>query len=113
MSADYARLVAEGRVRVAVQSGEVAGLLVLLPRADHLLLDNVAVHPRWQGRGLGRLLLEEAEAVARAGGHAVLRLYTNEVMAENLALYRRLGYRETHRAEEDGFRRVHMAKDLA
>ena len=35
------------------------------------------------------------------------------MMTENIALYARLGYAETHRAEEKGFRRVYMAKPLA
>jgi hypothetical protein len=33
-------------------------------------------------------------------------------MTENLALYSRLGYVETHRGEEKGFPRVYMAKRL-
>ena len=33
-----------------------------------------------------------AESVAAAEGHRLVRLYTNQVFAENIALYRRLGY---------------------
>jgi hypothetical protein len=33
-------------------------------------------------------------------------------MTENIALYTRKGYVETHRAEENGLRRVYMQKDL-
>jgi hypothetical protein len=33
-------------------------------------------------------------------------------MTSNIALYERLGYRITQRAEEDGFARVHMAKTI-
>ncbi len=40
------------------------------------------------------------------------RLYTHALMSENLALYPRLGYVETHRGEEKGFSRVCMAKQL-
>ena len=109
---DYDRLVRDGRVQVAERSGKVVGVLVLMPRADHLLLDNIAVHPQAQGQGIGRLMLEEAEKVARQHGYAVIRLYTNEVMTENVGLYGRIGYVETHRAEESGFRRIFMAKAL-
>jgi len=34
-------------------------------------------------------------------------------MTENIALYSRIGYVETYRAEEKGLRRVHMTKLLA
>ena len=39
-------------------------------------------------------------------------LYTNEVMLENLAFYARHGYAETHRSEQDGFRRVFLRKPV-
>src|SRR3954453_16607069 len=42
--------------------GTCVGVLVLVPEADHLLLENVAVEPTWQGRGLGKRLLELTEA---------------------------------------------------
>lgn len=34
-------------------------------------------------------------------------------MTENLAYYSRRGYAETHRAEQDGFRRVFFRKHIA
>jgi len=34
------------------------------------------------------------------------------VTTENLAIYRRLGFTEIHRGEENGYRRVYMAKRL-
>ncbi len=33
-------------------------------------------------------------------------------MTENISLYSRIGYEETHRAEEKGLRRVYMVKAL-
>ena len=53
-----------------------------------------------------------AEDEARWRGYAEIRLYTNVVMRENLALYLRLGYHETGRGEEAGYQRVFMAKSL-
>lgn len=109
---DYGALIAEGRVRVVEDDGVVQGLLVLIPQADAMLLDNVAVSPAAQGRGLGRLLLLYAEQAAIAAGYGSIKLYTNEAMTENIALYSRLGYAETHRVEEKGLRRVYMVKPL-
>ncbi len=105
--------------RAAVESGQVwvlghpvVGVVVLITEHDSLLVENVAVHPAAQGLGLGRLMLEFAEQVAAGRGLRRLTLYTNEVMTENLAIYARLGYRETGRSVESGYRRVFMDKPL-
>jgi hypothetical protein len=42
-----------------------------------------------------------------------IRLYTNEAMTENLDYYPRRGYRETHRATQDGYQRVFFSKALS
>ncbi|HEX4027847.1 MAG TPA: GNAT family N-acetyltransferase [Rhizomicrobium sp.] len=112
MGDDYAARIAETRVHVLESGGIIQGLIVLLPQKDALLLDNVAVDPACQGSGLGRRLLAFAEQAARAAGHGVIRLHTNEAMTENIALYTRLGYAETHRGEEKGLRRVYMEKQI-
>lgn len=77
-----------------------------------MLLGNVAVAPAAQGLGLGRRMLQFAERVAGDRGYRYIRLYANEAMTENIALYSRIGYSESHRAEENGLRRVHMTKPL-
>ena len=110
--ADYAALIAGGHVHVLDSDGTIVGVLVLLDEPDALLLEVIAVAPTAQGRGFGRRLIAFAEAAAGDAGHDVLRLYTNEVMTESQALYRRLGFVETHRAVEDGYRRIHMRKAL-
>ncbi len=110
---DYASLIRDGRVHVIEHDGIVQGVLVLIPQEDAMLLDNIAVSPAVQGLGLGRILLTFAEATAAAAGYSAIRLYTNEAMTENIALYTRVGYSETHRAEEKGLRRVYMSKPLA
>lgn len=109
---DYRVLISEGRVCVIEHDGVVQGLLVLMPQADAMLLDNVAVSPRAQGLGLGRMLLEYAEQAAIAAGYRSIKLYTNEAMTENIALYSRIGYAETHRVEEKGLLRVYMVKPV-
>jgi len=110
---DYAKLIGAGAVSVLEEEdGAIAALLVLLPKPDHLLLDNIAVRPDRQGRGFGRTLVAFAEAEARRLGYAELRLYTHATMTENVALYTRLGFRETGRGREAGYDRVFMAKGL-
>ena len=65
----------------------IAGIIVLLPATDYLLLDNIAVSPARQGSGLGRRLLAFAEAEALRRGYAEIRLYTHQTMVENQRLY--------------------------
>ncbi len=113
MSDDYAALILAQRVHVMDCEGTVLGLLVLVPEDDAMLLDNVAVDPARQGCGIGRKLLEFAEQAALKAGFRAIRLYTHQAMTENIALYARIGYVETHRGEEKGLHRVYMTKRLA
>ena len=111
---DYAALIADGAVSVFEDAdGTIAAIIVLLPKLDHLLLDNIAVRPDRHGQGLGRQLIAFAEAEARRLGHAELRLYTHEKMTENIALYTRLGFVEAGRGHQAGYDRVFMTKRLA
>jgi ribosomal protein S18 acetylase RimI-like enzyme len=110
---DYGALIEDGRVHVVECDGIVQGILVLIPQDDSMLLDNIAVVPAARGLGLGRLMLDFAEHAAIAAGYRAIKLCTNEAMTENIALYSRKGYIETHRVEEKGLRRVYMVKQLA
>lgn len=109
---DYPARVAQGAVHVLEAQEEVQAILVLIPEADCLLLDNIAVSPAAQGKGYGRHLLKFAEAEARRLGYSNIRLYTQEKMTENITIYSSYGYVETHRAEEIGLKRVFMKKAL-
>lgn len=112
MRDDYAVLIEDERVHVLDDGGQIVGLVVLIPEQRTMLLDNVAVSPRAQGRGYGRRLIAFAEERARAAGFPAIRLYTQDIMTENLALYSRLGFVETHRGEELGLNRIYMSKTL-
>jgi ribosomal protein S18 acetylase RimI-like enzyme len=111
MDDDYVEKVASGHAFVAEDS-DIVGLIVLIEKPDHLLIENVAVDSIRQGEGIGRALLAFAEAHARGSGTLTLRLYTNVAMTENIAFYSRLGYREVDRRGEGGFERVFFAKQL-
>ncbi len=112
MDDDYAARIAEGLTFVLEEDGEIGGILVLETHADHLLLDNLAVDPARHSQGLGRRLLAFTEAEARRRGYGAVELFTNEVMVENIALYRRLGYVETGRKRDRGYDRVFFRKTL-
>jgi ribosomal protein S18 acetylase RimI-like enzyme len=109
---DYARRVGDGQAWVLEHEGAIAGLLVLEDSPGALLLDNVAINPAAQGKGHGQALIGFAEQEARGRGYQEVRLYTHVLMTENLALYARLGFRETGRVCEKGYERVYMTKAL-
>jgi len=109
---DYAARVLEGVVSVLEEDAAIAGIIVLLPATNYLLLDNVAVSPARQGLGLGRRLLAFAEAEALRRGYHEIRLYTHQTMVENQRLYKSIGYEETGRGTEAGYDRVFMRKRL-
>lgn len=111
MEADFAAQIVAGEVHVA-EDGAVLGYIVFRPEGRHMLLESVAVRPEAAGRGIGKALIGFCEAVARRGGLASVRLYTNAKMAENLSIYPRLGYAETGRRVEDGFARMYFEKAL-
>lgn len=109
---DYRQVIADSEVHVALQGERVAGVLVLEREGDEMLLANVAVLPECKGQGIGKVLMHLCETRSRQVGCSAVRLYTHERMTENIAIYRTLGFVETHRAQEHGFSRVFMRKAL-
>jgi ribosomal protein S18 acetylase RimI-like enzyme len=109
---DYTRRIADRQTWVLEDDGRIVGILVLEQGPSGLLLDNIAVMPDSQGKGFGRALIDFAEAEARRLGFGEIHLYTHALMTENIALYRRIGFVETHRGSEKGYDRVYMTKRL-
>jgi GNAT superfamily N-acetyltransferase len=110
MTADYDRAVVEHRLDLLLVDGELAGVIETVDEGDTLLIENVAVSPRFQRQGLGRRLLAHAEQLARDLGRPRIRLLTNQRFEENVLLYRRLGY-AIDRQEDLGVAiAVHMSK---
>ena len=109
---DYAVVVARGGTTVAERGGQITGLIVLEQGDEGFFVDNVAVDPSQQGSGVGRALLEHAEREARRAGFDSVALLTHELMSENLALYRRIGYAEYDRRLHGGACLVYLRKPL-
>jgi ribosomal protein S18 acetylase RimI-like enzyme len=109
---DYLARVSEDAVWVLQDGPAIAGILVLLSAPEYLLLDNIAIAPERQGRGLGRRLLAFAESEALRRGYREIRLYTHQTMIENQRLYASIVYEERGRGSEAGYDRVFMRKPL-
>jgi GNAT superfamily N-acetyltransferase len=112
MAANYAAAVDEHQVWVSEFEEEVGAVIELVPCTDYLLIENIAVDPKRQGAGVGRALLGFAELEARRQGFSNVRLYTNAQFTENLIIYSKIGYRETHRDRIGATEAVHMVKEI-
>jgi GNAT superfamily N-acetyltransferase len=111
MTADYDAALRDHLIDLLLVDGEAAALIEMAPKADHLLIVNVAVAPTYQGKGYGRALMAHAEEVARSLSLNEMRLYTNALFAENLRLYSRLGYRVDREEQHPQFGvTVYMSK---
>ena len=97
------------RYRVWVAETErIVGVLILVPQEDSLVLENIAVRPECTGMGHGRALMLQAEKNCQELGLHEIRLSTHKDMPENVAIYSRLGWRETGRSGN----KVHMSKTV-
>lgn len=102
---DLARLAEDGACLVAHDGTALLGCAFLSPRSDTLYVGKVAVRPDRQGAGIGRALMQRAEAYARSGGLASLELQTRVELTENHTAFARLGFVETGRTAHPGFDR--------
>ena len=112
MTDDYAEVIKNYQVTVAESHQTIVGVIVLTITDEGFLIDNVAVDPAYRGKGLGKVLLELAEAEARRAGFDSIYLYTHEKMTENIALYTRIGYIEYDRRSQGEFSLVYMRKQI-
>jgi ribosomal protein S18 acetylase RimI-like enzyme len=115
MVADFKSQIVDGIVYVAKSQGsqsQVMGFVVCYPKVNSYFIENIAVNPCHQGKGIGKSLIAFCEAEALKLGLAFVELYTNERMVENLVFYPKIGFIETERRIEDGFHRVYFKKVL-
>ena len=113
MVADYDRAVREHMLDLLLLGDQLVAVIETVAEADHLLIENVAVAPPFQGRGYGRLLLAHAERLAASLRLPELRLYTNQRFISNIELYRRNGYAIDREEPFRGGYIVHMSKCIS
>ncbi len=112
MAADYDAAVRDHLIDLLHVGGELVALIETILAADHLLIENVAVAPAFQGRGYGRTLMAHAEQLALSLGRTDIRLYTNKLFDANVRLYCRLGYQVDREEAFTSGIVVHMRKAL-
>jgi ribosomal protein S18 acetylase RimI-like enzyme len=112
---DYAPRIGRGEVWISEIGDRPVAVLVLEKCERYLLVYSIAVRPAYQGRGLAARLLAFADEQARLAACTEIRLYTNEKMLRNQAIYRRAGYHEIGRRphpSQPGLMLIDMAKLL-
>lgn len=82
--------------------GEVDGVFVAMGALHHTSperaqIKRMRVHPDYQGRGFGQIILSELEARAQRMGYQTLHLDTSIVQVPAQKLYEKNGYHETGR----------------
>lgn len=105
------------QVLLAESGRQALGAAVLLTRRNSRTarIYSVVVAPPARGAGLGRALVESAEAAARRRGCRAVSLEVRENGRAARALYRKLGYRELARLPdyyEDGAAALRLGKVL-
>ncbi|MDF2660248.1 MAG: acetyltransferase, partial [Paenibacillus sp.] len=88
------RYLQRGTSYVAVDSGEIVGVYVLLPtRPATVELVNVSVREEHQGKGIGKQLVRHAVRQAREEGYQTIEVGTGNSSVDQLALYQKCGFR--------------------
>lgn len=102
----------EDTIFIAKQDDNVIGCLMLHSISDTVMkFRQMAVNNQWQGKGIGRLLMTEAEKAIAAKGCTTVMLHARQVVC---GFYESLGYDITSSAfTEVGIPHVIMKKTLA
>jgi ribosomal protein S18 acetylase RimI-like enzyme len=104
-----------GPIALAFIEGAPVGAMFIERKGDALFLSRVSVVPEKRGSGITARMVALAEEEACREGVRALTLRVREVLAQNLALFQRLGFRETgrhgHEAKPDTVM-IEMRKDL-
>ena len=102
-----------GEMLIARLHGEAVGCGMLRPLAPGIgEIKRMWVAPRVRGMGLSRRMLEWLEAMALGDGLTTVRLDTNRVLKEAQALYRKAGYSEIARYNDNPYAHLWFEKRL-
>jgi len=85
-----------GYIWLAACENEIIGTAALIKGGEGIFeLAKMSVTEKWQGRGVGKVLLETCLSQARGIGAKRLTLFSNHQLSRALALYERYGFKKT------------------
>ena len=108
LEVDYSSEISDYPTWVAESNGSIIAGLIMIFENEFASIANIAVHPDFQGQGVGGGLMKFAERVAKEKAYPELRLATHILLTENISLYEHLGWSEIERDEL----RVYMKKEI-
>jgi GNAT superfamily N-acetyltransferase len=112
MTVDYARAIHRHIFDFAEIDEKPVGLVEMIDEGTYLMIENLAVLPHYQCKGLGSLLLVHAEKVAKTLNFPMVRLLTNGAFVSNIKFYQRYHYTIDREEPFKGGTTVHMSKIL-
>lgn len=108
MDSDYEFEIQHFPTWVVDFEGKITGGLIMVFEKSYATIANIAVHPAYQGEGIGGSLIRFAETKAKEKKYTQIRLATHPLLNENIALYLHLGWRVIERDDV----RVTMTKEI-
>ncbi|UXT42208.1 GNAT family N-acetyltransferase [Agrobacterium tumefaciens] len=100
---------------VALDGDEIVGCLFCRPEPTCLYIGKLCVSPKAQGKGIGRMLVRQSEALARELALPALRLETRIELIANHARFAAWGFVRTAENAHTGYDRttsIEMTKFL-
>lgn len=102
-----------GFVFFAVENGEALGTVALLKISDIIYeVGKMAVNEKYQGKGIGKLLLNECLKIAENEKLHKLVLYSHSKLAPALKLYHSVGFRNVEVEENTHYERADVKMEL-
>ena len=84
----------DGSIFLAMDGEKVVGTVGIAKESESVYeLVKFAVDPEWQGRGIGKIMLERCLQVAKAKQARKIFLFSNSQLRRALSLYEKYGFR--------------------
>ncbi|MFJ5964541.1 GNAT family N-acetyltransferase [Bacillus sp. NPDC093026] len=88
--------VQSGSCYVAIHEQDIIGVYVLSPTSKDIVeIMNIAVKEAWQGRGIGKQLVNHAISEVKKTGAQSIEIGTGNSSIAQLAIYQKCGFRMT------------------
>jgi GNAT superfamily N-acetyltransferase len=91
----------EGPIWAALRDGRLVGTVAAVAKNDALYIRSMAVVPSARGHGIGKILLEEVERFAKAGGFQRMLLSTTPFLYDAIRLYEHFGFERSDDGPHD------------
>ena len=103
----------EDVVFICEDNKQIIAFAILVKINDQIILDNIAVDPSHQKKGIGNNFIKFIEQYLIKKKFDKYQLYTNEKMFENIKWYQKIGFKIFKKVTEKGYNRIYFEKELS